>query len=63
MMGLIKFDKKKTISLTFIIGSKSLAYRLMGPATTMVSVSSPVLNVHPFILTAQTVGLWPKIPQ
>lgn len=45
--------------LTLNKGSKSLAYRVMGPATTIVEGSFPVLNVHPRVLTRPTVGLCP----
>lgn len=38
-------------------GNKSVAYRLIGPATTIVEGSLPVRNVQPFVLIAPTVGL------
>lgn len=44
-------------------GSKSFAYLLIGPATTIVELSLPVRKVHPRVLIVPTVGLCPYIPQ
>lgn len=42
---------------TFIRGKRSQAFRVIGPATTIVDCSFPVRNVHPLVFTIPTVGL------
>lgn len=40
-----------------MIGKRSQAFRVIGPATTIVDSSFPVRNVHPLVFTIPTVGL------